>query len=124
MVERIKGQRGDDKAKSPPIPPSGGGGSIDTHPILIHAEKPTDPTPVPPAAKPALDPKNIKTLEEAYAFFIEAYRNKPVEFVENVLQAKPLPWQRDFLTSLARGNDASACVPGMGWGNRRYVLGP
>jgi hypothetical protein len=105
-----------DKAKSPPIPVSGGGGSIDTHPILIHEEKAADPTPVPPVAKPALDPKNIKTMEEAYAFFIEAYRNKPVEFVENVLKAKPLPWQREFLIALARGERRISVRAGHGVG--------
>ena len=116
MAKQIKGQREDDKAKSPPGVGLGGGGSIDTHPILIHTEKPTDPTPIPPVAKPALDPKNIKTMEEAYAFFIEAYRNKPVEFVENVLQAKPMPWQRDFLTALARGERRISVRAGHGVG--------
>jgi len=102
--------------KDPPALGVGGSESIDTHPILIHEQNEPTPTPVPPIAKPAIDPKNIKTMEEAYAFFIEAYRNKPVEFVENVLQAKPLPWQRDFLTALARGERRISVRAGHGVG--------
>ena len=109
-------QRKADKAKSPPTAGVGGGGSIDTHPILIHEQNEAAPTPVPPVVKPALDPKNIKTMEEAYAFFIEAYRNKPVEFVENVLKATPLPWQREFLVALARGERRISVRAGHGVG--------
>ena len=37
-----------------------------------------------------------------FVAFIERYENDPIGFVENVLEAKPLPWQRDFLAAIAR----------------------
>jgi phage terminase large subunit len=73
-------------------------------------------TPTPPPAQKTIDPKNIKTMEEAYAFFIEVYRNRPVEFVEDVLKAKPLPWQKDFLNAVARGERRISVRAGHGVG--------
>lgn len=37
-----------------------------------------------------------------FVAFIERYENDPIGFVENVLKAKPLPWQKDFLQAIAR----------------------
>lgn len=37
-----------------------------------------------------------------FVAFIERYENDPIGFVENVLEAKPLPWQKDFLQAIAR----------------------
>jgi len=102
------------KRQSPPAVGPSGGGSIDTHPISITTEKLVTPTP--PPAQNAIDPKNIKTMEEAYAFFIEVYRNRPVEFVEDVLKAKPLPWQKDFLNAVGRGERRISVRAGHGVG--------
>jgi hypothetical protein len=41
-------------------------------------------------------------MAQAYSYFIEVYRNRPVEFVEDVLKAQPLPWQKEFLNAIAR----------------------
>ncbi len=74
----------------------------------------TPPTPAPsPAAKP---PENIKTMEQAYAYFIEVYRHRPVEFVEDVLKAQPLEWQKNFLNAIARGERRISVRAGHGVG--------
>lgn len=74
------------------------------------------PTPTPGHSKPAPAPENIKTMEQAFAYFIEVYRNRPVEFVEDVLKASPLPWQRDFLHAVARGERRISVRAGHGVG--------
>lgn len=106
---------GSDKAKDPPGPvrdPLGAdhgqqGNSVHTK----NAETP----PVPPNAK-AIAPENIKTMEQAYSYFIDIYRNRPVEFVEDVLKAKPLPWQKEFLAAIARGERRISVRAGHGVG--------
>lgn len=51
-----------------------------------------------------------------FATFIAAYRDKPVEFVENVIGATPLQWQRDFLSAAARGERRISIRAGHGVG--------
>lgn len=51
-----------------------------------------------------------------FVAFIERYENDPVGFVENVLEAKPLPWQKDFLNALARGERRISVRAGHGVG--------
>lgn len=48
--------------------------------------------------------------------FIERYERDPVGFVENVLEAKPLPWQKDFLQAIARGERRISVRAGHGVG--------
>ena len=48
--------------------------------------------------------------------FIERYERDPVGFVENVLEAKPLPWQKDFLEAIARGERRISVRAGHGVG--------
>lgn len=48
--------------------------------------------------------------------FLEAYRDDPVGFVRNVLGAKPLPWQEDFLRAIARGERRISVRAGHGVG--------
>lgn len=51
-----------------------------------------------------------------FVAFIERYERDPVGFVENVLEAKPLPWQRDFLNAIARGERRISVRAGHGVG--------
>jgi hypothetical protein len=51
-----------------------------------------------------------------FVAFIERYERDPVGFVENVLEAKPLPWQKDFLSALARGERRISVRAGHGVG--------
>lgn len=108
------------KVAKPQSPPSGGttgGGEVsDTHPVFIDAKNQGAPPP-PGAPQPKVPaPENIKTMAEAYSFFIEVFRNRPVEFVEEVLQAKPLDWQKDFLRAIARGERRISVRAGHGVG--------
>ena len=48
--------------------------------------------------------------------FIEAYGDDPVAFVEEVLQAKPLDWQKEFLRSIAKGERRISVRAGHGVG--------
>lgn len=43
------------------------------------------------------------SLAEAHSLFIQAYKDKPVAFVRNVLRAEPDPWQIEFLEAVASG---------------------
>lgn len=108
-------KRKGDKAKKPPTPATTGGGGNDGQGDISIDEKKMD-TPTPPPAQTATAPENIKTMEQAYAFFIEAYKDRPVEFVEKVLGARPLPWQREFLLAIARGQRRISVRAGHGVG--------
>jgi len=55
-------------------------------------------------------------MTEAYSYFIEVFRNRPVEFVEEVLKAKPLPWQKRFLKAIAAGERRISVRAGHGVG--------
>jgi phage terminase large subunit len=114
--QQEKKKRGRPRKMPPVVGTTGGGENIDTHPVSIDAEKPADPPPIPQASPTAPPGKNIKTMEEAFAFFLEVYRNRPVEFVEDVLKAKPLPWQKDFLNAVARGERRISIRAGHGVG--------
>ncbi len=48
--------------------------------------------------------------------FIEAYGDDPVAFVEEVLQASPLDWQKEFLRSIAKGERRISVRAGHGVG--------
>ena len=106
---------GTDKAKNPPGPvgaplgPDNGqqGDSVHTK----NAQ-----TPHGPSSAKGIAPENIKTMEQAYSYFIEIYRTRPVEFVEDVLKAKPLPWQKEFLLAIARGERRISVRAGHGVG--------
>jgi phage terminase large subunit len=51
-----------------------------------------------------------------WAEFVRTYRDKPVEFVRNVLKANPLPWQETFLQAIARGERRISVRAGHGVG--------
>ena len=55
-------------------------------------------------------------MAEALSSFIDHYRDKPVEFVERVLKAQPLDWQKEFLTEIARGTRRISVRAGHGVG--------
>lgn len=55
-------------------------------------------------------------MEQAYSYFIEVFRTRPVEFVQQVLKAEPLPWQRTFLQSIAAGERRISVRAGHGVG--------
>lgn len=57
-----------------------------------------------------------KASDNDFVAFIERYERDPVGFVENVLEAKPLPWQKDFLNALARGERRISVRAGHGVG--------
>ena len=54
--------------------------------------------------------------QNEFIAFIERYYNDPVGFVENVLEAKPLTWQKEFLNALARGERRISVRAGHGVG--------
>lgn len=116
MTERTKRARG----RPPKTPPggatTGAGGNIGTHPVSVAAEKNETPPTPPPAQSAPPPPQNIKSSEEGFRYFIEVYRNNPVEFVEDVLKATPLQWQRDFLNAVARGERRISVRAGHGVG--------
>ena len=55
-------------------------------------------------------------MAEALSSFIDHYRDKPVEFVERVLKAQPLDWQKEFLTEIAKGTRRISVRAGHGVG--------
>ena len=55
-------------------------------------------------------------LLAAYEVFVDTYRNDPVGFVIEVLGADPLPWQREFLTAIAKGERRITVRAGHGVG--------
>lgn len=57
-----------------------------------------------------------KEMAEALSSFIDHYRDKPVEFVERVLRAEPLDWQKDFLNEIAKGTRRISVRAGHGVG--------
>ncbi|CAB4125021.1 Helicase domain containing protein [uncultured Caudovirales phage] len=77
---------------------------------------PNPPPPGAPTAAPPPNPKTIKSLTEGYAYFVEVYRNQPVRFVEDVLKAKPLAWQVEFMEKVARGERRISVRAGHGVG--------
>lgn len=48
--------------------------------------------------------------------FFRTYRDRPVEFVRNVLRADPLPWQCDFLNAISSGERRISVRAGHGVG--------
>jgi len=52
----------------------------------------------------------------SFSLFVEAYKNDPVSFVTEVLNAKPLPWQIEFLEAIARGERRISVRAGHGVG--------
>lgn len=63
------------------------------------------------------DPKGVATYED----FLAAYRDRPVEFVRNVLGASPQPWQEDFLRAVQRGERRISIRAGHGVGKTTAV---
>lgn len=61
-------------------------------------------------------PSTAEKSGNDFVAFIERYENDPVGFVENVLEAKPLGWQKDFLNALARGERRISVRAGHGVG--------
>ncbi len=55
-------------------------------------------------------------ISEAYATFVEAYRNNPVAFVRVVLNAEPMPWQCDLMNAVAAGERRISVRAGHGIG--------
>jgi hypothetical protein len=53
---------------------------------------------------------------ETFVSFITRYRDDPVGFVRNVLGAKPLPWQEEFMRAVARGERRISVRAGHGVG--------
>lgn len=93
---------------SPPPPEKDpGGGSRDGHHVSI------DPPGRGFAAEPPSAENSGLTI---YEQFIARYRDDPVGFVINVLGAKPLPWQVEFLEAVARGERRISIRAGHGVG--------
>lgn len=57
-----------------------------------------------------------KEAAAAVQGFIDYYRERPVEFVERVLKAQPLDWQKEFLTEIAKGTRRISVRAGHGVG--------
>ena len=58
----------------------------------------------------------MSDIQSAFEAFVEEYRDHPVKFVELVLEAKPLPWQKDFLNAIAAGERRISVRAGHGVG--------
>jgi phage terminase large subunit len=58
----------------------------------------------------------VTDFRQAFEIFVEAYRDDPVAFVEEVLKAKPLPWQRELMTAVAAGERRISVRAGHGVG--------
>jgi phage terminase large subunit len=58
----------------------------------------------------------MSEFRQAFEGFVNAYRDHPVLFVEEVLQAKPLPWQKDFLNEIASNRRRLSVRAGHGVG--------
>lgn len=55
-------------------------------------------------------------FRQAFEGFVTAYRDHPVLFVEEVLKAQPLPWQKEFLNEIAAGRRRISVRAGHGVG--------
>jgi hypothetical protein len=58
----------------------------------------------------------MSDFRQAFESFVEAYRDDPVAFVEDVLKAQPLPWQKDLLLAVAAGERRISVRAGHGVG--------
>lgn len=58
----------------------------------------------------------MSDFQQAFETFVEAYRDDPVAFVEEVLKAKPLPWQIELLRAVAAGERRISVRAGHGVG--------
>ena len=54
--------------------------------------------------------------ENPYVAFVKRYRNDPVDFVEQVLNQSPDPWQKEFLNAVASGERKISIRSGHGTG--------
>jgi hypothetical protein len=58
----------------------------------------------------------LSDFTQAFEQFVEAYRNDPVAFAEDVLGAKPLDWQRELMMAVANGERRISVRAGHGVG--------
>lgn len=58
----------------------------------------------------------MSDFRQAFEQFVEAYRDDPVAFVEEVLKAQPLPWQKELMISVAAGERRISVRAGHGVG--------
>lgn len=58
----------------------------------------------------------MSDISALYADFVKAYRDEPVLFVEKVLRAEPLPWQKELLMLVAKGERRITVRAGHGVG--------
>lgn len=58
----------------------------------------------------------MSNVRAAFLDFVDDYRDDPVAFVEIVLEAKPLPWQKEFLQAIAAGERRISVRAGHGVG--------
>lgn len=58
----------------------------------------------------------MSDISALYADFVKAYRDEPVLFVEKVLKAEPLPWQKELLMLVAKGERRITVRAGHGVG--------
>jgi hypothetical protein len=63
----------------------------------------------------------MSDFRQAFEQFVEAYRDDPVAFVEEVLKATPLPWQKELLRSVAAGERRISVRAGHGVGKSTCV---
>ena len=65
-------------------------------------------------SKPQTDPRKQK--DSGFDDFLRIYRLAPVEFVEEVLNQTPLPWQKKFMNAVASGKRRISVRAGHGVG--------
>lgn len=58
----------------------------------------------------------MSDFQQAFEQFVESYRDDPVAFVEEVLKARPLPWQRELMQAVAKGERRISVRAGHGCG--------
>ena len=57
-----------------------------------------------------------KNPKEVWRDFITRYQNDPAGFSEHVIGMKPIPWQREVMDAIGKGERLASCVSGHGVG--------
>lgn len=80
---------------------------------------PVAPAPPKPAPRPA--PPTASEIRAVWIEFVSLYRDRPIEFVREVLKVEPDEWQAELLNAIARGRRRIACRSGHGVGKSTVV---
>jgi hypothetical protein len=68
-----------------------------------------------------LTPERLQGIENPFAFMVQRYQRRPLDFVTEILGATPDPWQRETLTALQRGYTRLSVRSGHGVGKTAFL---